>query len=203
MIATHILHYAKAVTKVGAPLASGGSTLQTGERVSSADLVMETAPSYGGPRDGKAAGPGVVHTALVCDPMARGPAILEIYPVEKCHAELECTKAGISPWTPGLWSRPRHPQQGIICHLETVSGMLRGSGGNRALISGCPVAMSPMGTVRSTKSYGPQTLSSPHIWGQTCQGRGRDPTPSPTMALVSLPGHPTGAGPWWPAKEQD
>lgn len=66
-MATRILPQAEAMTGVGAPLASGGHTRLTGERVPSADLATERAP---GCRQGTAARSALVHRAFVCDPMA-------------------------------------------------------------------------------------------------------------------------------------
>lgn len=69
-MATRILHRAEAMTGVGSPLASGGHTQPTGERVPSADLATERAPGCSGPVQGTAAGLELVHRAFVCDPVA-------------------------------------------------------------------------------------------------------------------------------------
>lgn len=61
-------------------MASGGRILQTRKRVSGADLVTERAPSYGRPEKGRQQGPAAVHTALICNPMARKTLQFRRYP---------------------------------------------------------------------------------------------------------------------------
>lgn len=93
------------MTWVGAPLASGGRTLQTGGRVSNADLVTERAPSYGRPKEGEAAGPGGGASSPPLGPHGLKDPQYWRRPWWG-NVMLSCSTNGrISSWTTGLWNK--------------------------------------------------------------------------------------------------